>query len=185
MFSASSRRSQTLTLAAFDRASRSRAGYHLGEYRIPYEKSLPYDIDTHPPFFIRGPGIAAGVTWHAAVSMMDIGATMLELSGAAPPGARPTDGRSLLPLIAGGGVWPAGVRTGGLLVEHLGETNQWMNTCGWCVSARARGTREEKIPCCAARSSQLRVARTAEFKGAAELPRFLRRRLYALAGCST
>jgi len=64
------------------------------------------------------------------VSLIDVGATVLELAGAVPPGARTTDGRSLVPVLAGGGgLPPAGWRTS-VLVEHLGEKTQWFRVCG-------------------------------------------------------
>ena len=59
---------------------------HLGEFRIPFEKSLPYETDVRPPFYIRGPGIAPGSSIAGPVSLMDVGATLLELAGATQPG---------------------------------------------------------------------------------------------------
>jgi N-acetylglucosamine-6-sulfatase len=32
-------------------------GYHLGHWRFPDEKALPYDSDVRVTFFVRGPGI--------------------------------------------------------------------------------------------------------------------------------
>ena len=86
------------------------------------------------PFFARGPGVPAGATAAGIVSLMDVGATMLELSGAVAPGVRTTDGRSLVPLLGAGGAPPQGWRSG-VLVEHLGENNQWMSVCGWVFNA--------------------------------------------------
>jgi N-acetylglucosamine-6-sulfatase len=120
-------------------------GYHLGTFGLPFEKSTPYDVDVRVPFFVRGPGIAPGSTVASMVSLMDVGATMLELGGAAAPGARTTDGRSLVPLLGPGGDAgaPAGWREGGLLVEHLGEVNQWMQTCGTIYGASCPGVAED------------------------------------------
>lgn len=109
-------------------------GYHLGQLRIPFEKSTIYEFDTKVPFYVRGPGVPAGGRGEGMVSLMDVGATILELSGAAPPGARTTDGRSLVPLLGTAGAPPAGWRNG-LLIEHLGENNQWMDICGWVFNA--------------------------------------------------
>ena len=115
-------------------------GYHLGEFGLPFEKSTPYDTDVRVPFFVRGPGVAPGSTVAAMVSLMDVGATLLELAGAAAPGTRTTDGRSLVPLLQGGDAGtPAGWRAGGLLVEHLGELNQWMQVCGTIWNASCPG----------------------------------------------
>ena len=109
-------------------------GYHLGEFGIPFEKSTPYDTDVRVPFYVRGPGVPAGAVAEGMVSLMDVGATIMELTGAEPPGARTTDGRSLVPLLAAGGAPPAGWRNG-VLIEHLGEQNQWMSICGWVFNA--------------------------------------------------
>ena len=32
-------------------------GYHLGQFRIPIEKMLPYETDIRIPLFIKGPGM--------------------------------------------------------------------------------------------------------------------------------
>ena len=109
-------------------------GYKIGEYGIPFEKSTPYDTDVNVPFFVRGPGVPAGAVAEGMVSLMDVGATVMELAGAVPPGARTTDGRSFVPLLGAAGAPPAGWRNG-LLIEHLGETNQWMSICGWVFNA--------------------------------------------------
>jgi N-acetylglucosamine-6-sulfatase len=103
-------------------------GYHLGQFGIPFEKSTPYDTDVRVPFYVRGPGVPAGAVAEGMVSLMDVGATMLELTGAVPPGSRTTDGRSIVPLLHAAGPAPQGWRTG-LLIEHLGEENQWMGIC--------------------------------------------------------
>lgn len=52
-------------------------------------------------------------------------------------GDRTTDGRSIVPLLqaSNGGRWPDGIRGGGLLVEHLGENNQWMTVCDYVFNA--------------------------------------------------
>ena len=107
--------------------------YHLGQYRLPFEKSTPYDIDVRVPFYVRGPGVPAGGRLPALVSLMDVGATMLELTGAVASGVRTTDGRSLVPLL--GGAAPPSWRAGGLLVEHEGEVNQWMDICDYVFNA--------------------------------------------------
>jgi arylsulfatase A-like enzyme len=86
------------------------------------------------PFYVRGPGVPAGAVAEGMVSLMDVGATVMELAGAAPPGARTTDGRSIVPLLGAGGPPPAGWRNG-VLIEHMGEKNQWMSICGWVFNA--------------------------------------------------
>ena len=108
-------------------------GYHLGEFRIPFEKSTIYETDVRTPFSMRGPGVAAGATTQGIVSLLDIGATVLELAGVTQPGERTTDGRSLSPLFAGGAP-PASWRKVAL-IEHLGEANQWMTICATVFNA--------------------------------------------------
>jgi hypothetical protein len=75
-------------------------GYHLGSFALWAEKSQPYEEDVHIPFLVRGPGVTKNTTSLALASALDIGATILELSGAVAPGNRTTDGRSLVPLFA-------------------------------------------------------------------------------------
>ena len=120
-------------------------GYHLGEFGIPFEKSTPYDTDVRTPFFVRGPGVPSGGKGLGMVSLMDVGATMLELSGATKPGDRTTDGRSIVPLLGAAGVPPQGWRNG-LLIEHLGEKNQWMGICGWVFNASECPAKPAKDP---------------------------------------
>lgn len=84
-------------------------GYHNGQYALWAEKSQIYDTDTRIPFIVRGPGVPAGATSDALVSAIDVGATLLELAGAVPPGSRTTDGRSFASLLTGGGSSERGV----------------------------------------------------------------------------
>ncbi len=86
------------------------------------------------PFYVRGPGVPAGGVATGLVSLMDVGATVLELTGAVAPGARTTDGRSLVPLLGAQGA-PAVPWRNGVLVEHLGEKNQWMSVCSVIFNA--------------------------------------------------
>jgi extracellular sulfatase Sulf len=32
-------------------------GYHLGSFKVPFEKSLVYETDVKVPFFVRGPSV--------------------------------------------------------------------------------------------------------------------------------
>ena len=107
-------------------------GYHLGQYRIPYEKSHAYEIDVRVPFFAAGAGVPAGSTQPALISLIDVGATVLELAGVTAPGQRSTDGRSFASLLAGPA--PADWRKS-VLVEMMGVDNQWMSVCGWVFNA--------------------------------------------------
>ncbi|KAJ8672760.1 hypothetical protein QAD02_004020 [Eretmocerus hayati] len=66
-------------------------GYHMGQFSMPYDKRQPYDTDIRVPLLIRGPGLAPGKI-NAAVSSVDLFATIMEIAGA----ERPSDGMSLL-----------------------------------------------------------------------------------------
>ena len=57
-------------------------GYHLGQFRIPDEKMLPYESDVRVPFWIRGPGIdrKAGSIVNEMTINIDIAPTLLELA---------------------------------------------------------------------------------------------------------
>ena len=83
-------------------------GYHMGQWGLWCEKAMPYNHDTHIPLLVRGPGVAPGTASSALVAMnVDLGPTLLELAGvpnAWPSATAPRDGRSLVPLLAGGGV---------------------------------------------------------------------------------
>lgn len=72
-------------------------GFHLGQNRIPQGKDTPYDTDIRVPFYVAGPGIAPGTRLHQMVANTDIGPTLADIAGLAPPNLM--DGRSLLPLL--------------------------------------------------------------------------------------
>ena len=74
-------------------------GYHLGQFRIPDEKMMPYDTDIRVPFYISGPNIKPGTKLTEMVSNIDIGPTLCELAGITPPPLM--DGRSMVPLVTG------------------------------------------------------------------------------------
>ena len=83
-------------------------GYHLGQFRIPIEKMLPYETDIRIPLFIKGPGIAAGTKLDLPVMNIDISPTLLDLAGIPVPPIM--DGQSLVPMLTGKPK-PAGWRT--------------------------------------------------------------------------
>jgi hypothetical protein len=105
-------------------------GYKLGQYNTPFEKSSMYDTDVHVPFVVTGPGVPAGKTSSALVSLMDVGATMLELAGVTASGERISDGRSLVALLDGS--IPALWRTE-VLVEFFGASASWATVCSGMV----------------------------------------------------
>ena len=81
-------------------------GYHLGQFRIPIEKMLPYETDIRIPLFIRGPGIKPGTQLDEMVANIDIAPTILDLAGIAVPPIM--DGQSMASILTGrggGGPW--------------------------------------------------------------------------------
>jgi N-acetylglucosamine-6-sulfatase len=74
-------------------------GYHHGEHRIGLDKNSPFEESTRTPLMVVGPGIPAGATTDAMVSLIDLGPTFAELAGVDPPSF--VDGRSLVPLFDG------------------------------------------------------------------------------------
>jgi N-acetylglucosamine-6-sulfatase len=103
-------------------------GFFFGEHRIPNGKGLVYEPALRVPFAIRVPrkfrtGPLDPRT-NAVVANQDVAPTILRyvnrFGGSASPcipstGCRRLDGRSLLPLLQGGGRWRSGGR--GVLVE--------------------------------------------------------------------
>ena len=78
-------------------------GVMAGEHRIARGKNKPYEEAIRIPLIVRGPGIAAGRRISTPVANADIAPTILDLAAAAVPTglARPIDGRTLTPLMAG------------------------------------------------------------------------------------
>jgi len=70
-------------------------GYHLGEHRLLFGKSHPYETDTRLPMYIRGPGIPKGEVRIHPTTHLDITATIADLANipsSSPP--FPIDGKS-------------------------------------------------------------------------------------------
>jgi arylsulfatase A-like enzyme len=72
-------------------------GEALGDHGEPNHSTDLYNSQLRVPFVVVGPGIRAGRI-DESVSLTDLGATLVELAGFAPP---VTDGRSLAPLLTG------------------------------------------------------------------------------------
>jgi N-acetylglucosamine-6-sulfatase len=70
-------------------------GFMQGQHRLHQGKFVPYEPSIQVPLLIRGPGIPPGGISKELVSNVDITATILEMTGAAP--GLTQDGRSLLP----------------------------------------------------------------------------------------
>ena len=107
-------------------------GYYFGEHRIARDKTHPYEEGIRVPLFVRVPRRFGGGTprkAHEPVANIDLPPTILELAGADPCAAdddcRVMDGRSLVPLLRGGG-WP---NDRGLLVEYDGASSKGKSSC--------------------------------------------------------
>lgn len=81
-------------------------GELLGEHGLA-RKNTPYEEATRTPFLVRGPGLPRGVKSDAMVSHVDLPPTLLDFAGA--PWSD-LDGRSLVPVLEGGGERPDGGR---------------------------------------------------------------------------
>eukprot|EP00808_Paulinella_micropora_P017414 g74708.t1 len=99
-------------------------GFHHGMFQLLYGKETIYDLDTRVPLLIRGPGVAAGRVVTAAVSLVDLFPTFLEMAGLQTSDL-PLDGLSLLP-------WLQSQETGEpthwrthVLVQHWGSESTY------------------------------------------------------------
>jgi len=72
-------------------------GWFQGEHRIQSAKDRPYEESARVPFFVRGPGIAAGAKTEKLTLNTDLAPTFAELAGT----SFLADGRSLVPLLRG------------------------------------------------------------------------------------
>jgi len=72
-------------------------GWEQGEHRLPREKGYPYEESARVPFFVRGPGIAAGANTDKLTLNTDFAPTLAEIAGV----SFPADGRSLTSLLRG------------------------------------------------------------------------------------
>eukprot|EP00041_Stephanoeca_diplocostata_P017999 m.373345 g.373345 ORF g.373345 m.373345 type:complete len:120 (+) comp20885_c0_seq16:113-472(+) len=57
-------------------------GYHLGEHRLKFGKSEPYETDIRLPFFVAGVGVAKGQRRAHPTNHIDIGASLVDLAQA-------------------------------------------------------------------------------------------------------
>ncbi len=81
-------------------------GELLGEHGLA-RKNTAYEEATRTPFLVRGPGLPHGVKSSVMVSHVDLPPTLLDFAGA--PWSD-LDGRSLVPVLTGGGAKPDGWR---------------------------------------------------------------------------
>jgi arylsulfatase A-like enzyme len=84
-------------------------GFFLGDHGL-YDKRFMYEESLRMPFLVRWPaGVNAGTTTDAMALNVDFAPTFLDAAGAPVP--EWMQGRSLLPVLRGGGKVPAGWRT--------------------------------------------------------------------------
>ncbi len=86
-------------------------GFVLGEHRDAKGKRSPYEVGSHLPLYIRGPGVPVGHTWTSPAGTQDIAPTILDIADASADIA--LDGTSVLP----GPTMLDGERDRGLLLE--------------------------------------------------------------------
>ena len=104
-------------------------GYHLGQFRIPDEKMMPYETDVRVPFFAKGPGIAPGTRLDELISNIDIGPTLCALAGVPVPPIM--DGRSLVPLLTGAATLDRPWRTHFMIEFAEGGIQEWGTNGMW------------------------------------------------------
>ena len=80
-------------------------GWIAGPHRFTGTKGAPYEEVLRMPFFLRGPGVPAGLALQHLVGDIDIAPTIAALAGAPIPAD--VDGRSLASLLAAGRPAPA------------------------------------------------------------------------------
>ena len=94
-------------------------GQHLGEHRIPYGKSQPYEESLRVPLLVRGPGVRVGSTTDKLVLNTDFLPTFTDLAGTATPPY--VDGRSLRPVLTGSAkTWRTAI-----LLENRNKSTYW------------------------------------------------------------
>ena len=105
---------------------------------LAVEKFHFLENDVNVPFYVRGPGVAPGSTSPALVSQVDLGTTMLDLTGVAP---LPTDGRSFAAALAGDGDGDGAARDR-LVIEYYGGgyvvRGPCNESCGICGPAMSQ-----------------------------------------------
>jgi N-acetylglucosamine-6-sulfatase len=93
-------------LADQESRERARSGYvgvrgtdggFQGEHRIQRGKNRTYEESARVPFFVRGPGVAAGAKAEKLALNTDLAPTSADLAGV----SFPADGRTLAPLLGG------------------------------------------------------------------------------------
>jgi N-acetylglucosamine-6-sulfatase len=96
-------------------------GYDLGQFRLPSGKFNAYENCIRVPFFVRGPGVSAGLDLPSVlVNNVDIGATVLELAQVAGRSSYVSDGTSFASQLSEQGRAQAAWQRDRLLFEYWG-----------------------------------------------------------------
>ncbi|MCA8953901.1 MAG: sulfatase-like hydrolase/transferase [Planctomycetes bacterium] len=93
---------ETLVVFATDNGSPRAITSTANGHAVAGGKGLTTDAGTHVPLIVVWPGVvAAGSTCDGLVDLMDVGPTLIEACGVAPPSDRAIDGKSLWPQLRG------------------------------------------------------------------------------------
>ena len=91
--------------------------FHLGEFRLGFDKRQPYETDIRVPLVISGPGVLQNVHRDEYVSHVDIAPTILDLAGAPIPAD--WDGKSFKDLLFSSQPF----KSDPVLIEYEGEAD--------------------------------------------------------------
>eukprot|EP00052_Salpingoeca_macrocollata_P025573 m.232969 g.232969 ORF g.232969 m.232969 type:complete len:540 (+) comp22451_c0_seq9:744-2363(+) len=95
-------------------------GFHLGQWAQGFDKRQLYEADIRVPYFVRGPGVPAGVTRTEPISHVDLAPTVIDIvSGSVPAN---WDGRSYKQLLSAQ-TYPHAAQTWDprVLIQYFGE----------------------------------------------------------------
>ncbi|KXZ51604.1 hypothetical protein GPECTOR_12g568 [Gonium pectorale] len=102
-------------------------GYHLGNHGLDKGKTLPYEEDVRVPFYMRGPGVPAGIVHPYMATMVDVTSTLVALAGGSPPDR--LDGVPLpLERILPGAVPRAGYPLANGTLRQMLPLEMWINS---------------------------------------------------------
>jgi arylsulfatase A-like enzyme len=90
-------------------------GWHAGQHRFPWGKQGYYEESIRVPLVIRGPGVPQNVARTELAANIDVAPTIADLAGASPNAT--VDGRSLRPVLVGGGAWRTAMLIDGKILD--------------------------------------------------------------------
>jgi arylsulfatase A-like enzyme len=105
-------------------------------------KGYLYEGGIRVPLLIRWPGVTKpGSTSDAAVTTLDIAATLVDAGGAVPPPDEPLDGTSLRPILAGSGTLPSR----DLVWHYPHYSNQGSRPCAALLASDSPSGQRDKL----------------------------------------